>query len=167
MNIVAHRYWKNTYLKDTEMELERTEYEKLLAKRVYLSSDLDIFLKRCVVLDETTVHNCFKFCLEWAFSFFQTFSDTTWVWMYLLDRIALAKIYFWVRVTCATIEFLCERWTKSFRLVDSLVMDFLIWTLYYVTRKFLDCMQLYMMLLEEFDHIHHSLARDLATVIWL
>ena len=57
VNIVVYRYRNNTYLKDTEMELNLTEYKKLLAKRVYLLSYIDIFYKRCIVLDETTVHN--------------------------------------------------------------------------------------------------------------
>ena len=57
VNIVVYRYRNNTYLKDTEMELKSTEYKKLLAKRVYLLSYIDIFDKRCIVLDETTVHN--------------------------------------------------------------------------------------------------------------
>ena len=39
------------------MELKLTEYGKLLAKRVYLLSYIDIFYKRCIVLDETTVYN--------------------------------------------------------------------------------------------------------------
>ena len=57
VNIVIYRYRNNTYLKDTEMDLKLTEYKKLLAKRVYLLSYIDIFYKRCVVLDETTLHN--------------------------------------------------------------------------------------------------------------
>ena len=46
VNIVVYRYRNNTYLKDTEMELKLTEYKKLLAKRVYLLSYIDIFYKR-------------------------------------------------------------------------------------------------------------------------
>ena len=57
VNIVVYRYRNITYLKDTEMDLKLTEYEKLLAKRFYLLSYIDIFYKRCIVLDETTVHN--------------------------------------------------------------------------------------------------------------
>ena len=57
VNIFVCRYRNNTYLKDTEMDLKLTEYKKLLAKRVYLLSYIDIFYKRCIVLDETTVHN--------------------------------------------------------------------------------------------------------------
>ena len=57
VNIVAYRYRNSTYLKDTEMDLKLTEYKKLLAKRVDLLSYIDIFYKRCIVLDETTVHN--------------------------------------------------------------------------------------------------------------
>ena len=57
VNIVVYRYRNNTYLKDTETDLKLTEYIKLLAKRVYLLSYIDIFYKRCIVLDETTVHN--------------------------------------------------------------------------------------------------------------
>ena len=57
VNIVEYRYWNITYLKDTEMDIKLTQYEKLLAKRVYLLSYIDIFYKRCIALDETTVHN--------------------------------------------------------------------------------------------------------------
>ena len=57
VNIVVYRYRKNTYLKDTEMNLKLTEYKTLLAKRVYLLSYIVIFYKRCIVLDETTVYN--------------------------------------------------------------------------------------------------------------
>ena len=41
-------------------------------------------------------------------------------------------------------------------------MENLVWTLYFVTREYLDCMQDYMMLLEQCGHI---VAKDLATVI--
>ena len=57
VNIVVYRYRNSTYLRDTEMDLELSEYKKLLAKRVYLLSYIDIFYKRCIILDETTVHN--------------------------------------------------------------------------------------------------------------
>ena len=55
LNIVVYRYRNKTYVKDTEMELNLTEYEKLLSKREYLLSNIDVFLKRWIVLDETTV----------------------------------------------------------------------------------------------------------------
>ena len=57
LNNVVYRYRNNTYFKVTEMELKLTEYEKLLSKRVFLLSYIDVFFKRCIVLDETTVHN--------------------------------------------------------------------------------------------------------------
>ena len=57
VNNVVYRYGNNTYLKDTGLDLNLTEYKKLLAERVYLLSYIDIFHKRCIVLDETTVHN--------------------------------------------------------------------------------------------------------------
>ena len=57
LNIVIYRYRNNTYVKDAEMELKLTEYEKLLSKRVYLLSYINVSFKRCIVLDETTVHN--------------------------------------------------------------------------------------------------------------
>ena len=57
LSIVVYRYQNNLYLKDNELDLKMTEYESLLAKRVYLLSCIDIFHKRCIVLDETTVHN--------------------------------------------------------------------------------------------------------------
>ena len=57
LNIVVYRYRNNLYLKDNELDLKLSEYQSLLAKRVYLLSCIDIFYKRCIVLDETTVHN--------------------------------------------------------------------------------------------------------------
>ena len=69
LNIVVYRYWNNTYVKDTEMELKMTEYEKLLSKRVYLLSYIDVLFKRYIVLDETTVHNLSKFHQEWMLFF--------------------------------------------------------------------------------------------------
>ena len=57
VNIVIYRYVNNTYLKDTEIDVKLTEYKKLLAKSVYLLSYIDIFYKRCIVLDELTVYN--------------------------------------------------------------------------------------------------------------
>ena len=50
LNMLVYRYRNNTYVKDTEMELKVTEYEKLLSKRVYLLSYIDVFFKRCFVL---------------------------------------------------------------------------------------------------------------------
>ena len=45
VNLVVYRYRNNTYLKDTEKDLKLIEYKKLLAKRVYLLSYIDIFYK--------------------------------------------------------------------------------------------------------------------------
>ena len=56
LNIVVYRYQNNTYVKDTEMELKLTEYKKLLSRRVNLLRYIDVFCKRCIVLDESTVH---------------------------------------------------------------------------------------------------------------
>ena len=57
LNILVNRYRKNTYVRDTEMELKLTEFETLLSKQAYLLSYIDVFFKRCIVLDETTVHD--------------------------------------------------------------------------------------------------------------
>ena len=57
VNIVVYRSRNNTYLKDTETDLKSSEYKKILAERVYLLNYIDLFYKRCIVLDETTVHN--------------------------------------------------------------------------------------------------------------
>ena len=77
LNIVVYRNRKNTQVKDNDMELKLTEYEKPLSKRVYLLSYLDVFYKRCNVLDETTVQNYRKFHQEWMFFSSWTFSDCT------------------------------------------------------------------------------------------
>ena len=57
LNIAVYRYRNNLYLKDNEVDLKLTEYQSLLAKRIYLLSYIDIFYKRCIVLDETIVYN--------------------------------------------------------------------------------------------------------------
>ena len=72
-----------------------------------------------------------------------------------------AKTYFFVHVSVVIPDFLCERWTENLNFVESLVIEILIWTLHYVTRKYSDYMQYYMVLLEQCEHI---LAKDLATV---
>ena len=54
LSIVVYRYRNNLYLKDNEVDLKLTEFQSLLAKRGYLLSYIDIFYKRCIVLDETT-----------------------------------------------------------------------------------------------------------------
>ena len=69
VNIVVCRYRNSTHLKDAEIDLKLTENKKLLAKRVYVLSYINIFHKRCIVLDETTVHNQNKLWQEWMFSF--------------------------------------------------------------------------------------------------
>ena len=57
LKIVVYRYRNSLYLKDNEADLKMTEYQAFLAKRFYLLSYIDIFYKRCIVMDETTVHN--------------------------------------------------------------------------------------------------------------
>ena len=57
LNIVVYRYRNNLYLKDNEVDLKLTEYQSLLSTRVYLLSYIDVFFKRCIVLDETDVHD--------------------------------------------------------------------------------------------------------------
>ena len=57
LNIVVYRYRNILYLKDNELDFKLKEYQFLLAKRVYLLSYIDIFYKRSIVLDETTVHS--------------------------------------------------------------------------------------------------------------
>ena len=69
VNIVVYRYRNNTYLKGTEMDIKLNEYKTLRANRVCLLSYIYIFYKRCIVLDETTVHNYNKLRQEWMFSF--------------------------------------------------------------------------------------------------
>ena len=56
LNFVVYRYRNNLSLKDDEVDLKLTEYQSFLPKRVYLLSYIDIFYKRGIVLDETTVH---------------------------------------------------------------------------------------------------------------
>ena len=55
LRIVVYRYRNNFYLKDNEVDLKLTDCESLLAKRVYLVRYIDIFYKRCFVLDEMRI----------------------------------------------------------------------------------------------------------------
>ena len=57
LNIVVYRYQNSLYLKDNEVDLKMTEYQSFLAKLFFLLSYIDIFYMRCIVLDETNVHN--------------------------------------------------------------------------------------------------------------
>ena len=67
LNIVVYRYRNSLYLKDNEVDPKISEYQSLLPKRVYLLSYIDIFYKRCIVLDETTVDNYNKLHQVWMF----------------------------------------------------------------------------------------------------
>ena len=67
VNIVAYHYRNSWYFKDSKVDLKFTESQSLLSKRVYFLSYFDIFYKRCIVLDETTVHNQNKLRQEWMF----------------------------------------------------------------------------------------------------
>ena len=57
LNIFVYHYRNNSYLKENEVDLKVTEYQSLMAKGNYLMSYIDVFFKRCIVLDETTVQN--------------------------------------------------------------------------------------------------------------
>ena len=67
LNNVVYRYRNNLHLKDNEVDLKVTEYQSLLAKRVYLLSYIDKFYMRCIVLDGTIVHIQNNLCQEWMF----------------------------------------------------------------------------------------------------
>ena len=56
LNIVVYRYPNSLYLEDNDVDMKFTEYQSLLAKHIYLLSEIDIFYKRYSVLDETTFH---------------------------------------------------------------------------------------------------------------
>ena len=57
LNIVVYRYRKGLFIRNHVKDLKLTEYQSLLAKRVYLLSYIVIFYKRCIVLVETAVRN--------------------------------------------------------------------------------------------------------------
>ena len=149
LNIVVYRYRNSLYLKDNEVDLQMTEYQSLLAKRVYLLSYTDIFYKRCIVLDETTDHNYHKLRQEWKIFSTWAFSDCTRVWKCHLKTIVFAKTYFWVHVSVGILDFLHVRWTKNWNLVEPLVMGTRTGSFYFVISKSLDYTQSYMMLLEQ------------------
>ena len=57
LNNVVYSYQNSLYLNDNQVDLKMTEYQSLLAKRVFLWSFIDILYNRCIVMNETTVHN--------------------------------------------------------------------------------------------------------------
>ena len=57
ISLVVYRYRNNLYFKDTEIQVTLLEYKNLLSKKTNLLSYLDVFSKRCIVLDETTIYN--------------------------------------------------------------------------------------------------------------
>ena len=67
LNIVVYRYRNNLYLIDNEVDLKLTGYQSVLAKQVNRLSYIDIFYKRCIILDGTTVHIEKKLCQETMF----------------------------------------------------------------------------------------------------
>ena len=62
-----YRYRNSLYLEDNEVDLKLMKYQSLLARRVHLLSYIDKLYKRCIVLDEKTVHNQKKLRTEWMF----------------------------------------------------------------------------------------------------
>ena len=62
---------------------------------------------------------------------------------------------------CWDFDLSLHKGNENLNLLNSLVMQILTWTLHFVTRKCLDYMQYYMMLLE---HCGHIVVKDLATV---
>ena len=51
-----YRYRNNLHLRDNEVDLERSQYQLLLAKRAYLLGYTNELFKRRTVLEKTTVH---------------------------------------------------------------------------------------------------------------
>ena len=57
LNIVMCRYKNNLFLKDSKIILILTESLTLLSKLVTFLGYIDVFFRRCIVMDETIVHN--------------------------------------------------------------------------------------------------------------
>ena len=57
LHFVMYRCRNTLYLKGFAVDQKMSEYQSLLEKRVFLWDYKDIVYKRCIVLDETTVHN--------------------------------------------------------------------------------------------------------------
>ena len=58
-----------------------------------------------------------------------------------------------MHVSVGFLDFLYVRWTKNLNLVEPLVIESRSWSFYFVTPKYLDHMQYYMMLLEQCGHL--------------
>ena len=69
LKTVVYRKQNSLYLKVNELDLKKTEHQRLLAEQVCLLSYNVVFYKWPIMLDETTVHKRNKRCQEWIFSF--------------------------------------------------------------------------------------------------
>ena len=111
--IVLYCHRNSMYLKDVDMELKLTEYKKLPSKRECLLSYIDIFFKRCIILDETTIHNLNRFYLKLG-----VFLSVSIIRLYPKVKlnfctIVLEKTSSQSRVTVWTSQFLYQRWTQK------------------------------------------------------
>ena len=68
------------------------------------------------------------------------------------ERNSVRKNLLLSAVSVGILDFLYVRWTKNLNLVEPLVMETRTWTLFFATPKYLDYMQLYKMLLEQFGY---------------
>ena len=75
---VVDRYQNNWELNDKTIDLKLAEYQTVSTKQVYLLRYIQLFCKRCIVLDETAVVYWNIFALEMLIFFRWALSRATW-----------------------------------------------------------------------------------------
>ena len=164
LKIVVYRYRKNTYVKDTEMELKMTEYEKLISKKYICWVTLTQSLSGSLYWMKQLFINKVKFIKNGCHLPIEHFSTLPRNEIQFFSQPYPKKIFFQARDTIGTQQFPYGRWIKNFCTVERFGMETRTWTLFFATSKFSEYMQYWTMRLEQFDY---KLVTDLATATWL
>ena len=150
---VENGYWKKNTHKSFQKNENLREYGKQFSLWVYPLSYVDVFLKQCIVLDETIVHNWDNLLRECLFSFFWAAAGAARDINCRLITIGSVKTSFWAQFTLGAEEFLYLRLTSKYHAEDSSAMETRNWTLIFASWNILERMQCKEMLKDHFCHI--------------
>ena len=159
---VVYCYRNKLILKNNEFDLKLTDYQSHFAKKVQLQSCIDMFFKRCIELDEETVHKQTPSRKDILFllgnSRLYPGLKLSFEPKYVRKSLLLGANFCWVS------RLFWVRRTETLISVEPVVMVTRTWILSFVISNYSDYMQYYLMLLEQCGHI---VEKDLATVTCL
>ena len=149
------KWTKRNSRRNVCVDFKSREHQTLLAKRVYQMRYRDIFFKRCTVLDETNVHRWNKLCQNWCFFLMSAFRYNPKTKL-SFDYMSAHKNLLLIACRCWDHRPALPEMNQSLILVDLLVMKTPTCSWFFLTARFLDYMQVYMMLLEQSNHRSES-----------